>query len=139
MNLFKSLLGRKEPLRISDPVFGDLTREHDLWIQTLKQSGPGYMVIVDAPESGPSLTQQAFFKEVASTLPHMERDAIEFARLHAGEETDMSALSIYALEIGPDSEVDARKFVMELAGPDQVLIHRVSFEAGKPTHITHDD
>jgi hypothetical protein len=139
MSLFGKLFGKKEVPRICDPVFGQLTYERGTWSYVPKRPEAGFVVTVCAPESGPSSSQRVFFQHLGPALSALEDKARDFIRLHTKDEVDVSRLSIYALEVGTDAEIQADRFVMELSDADEIVIHRVSFESGKPTHYTYDD
>jgi hypothetical protein len=130
---------RKQVPRVSDPVFGDLTYEQGIWTTVATTPGDGFIVTIVGPPAGPSDTQRLFFQEVCRQLSELEQQATNFVRRHADDDCTMKKLSIYAIEISDDVESRMKRFVMELADREAIVIHRVTFASGKPVHYTYDD
>lgn len=57
----------------------------------------------------------------------------------AASDVDISSLSLYSIEIGPDEEIARGAFTVELTDVEQSPIHRVEFSDGKPSIYGCDD
>lgn len=129
----------KSPLRkLSDPVFGNLEHDGDLWVAIPFDPKNGFMVIVVADESGPSIRQQRFFERIIANLTQHEGEAKSFIGPQ-NNELDLNSLTIYALEIGTEEELEKGEFVLELSDKDAYEIHRIEFKELVPSQYGIDD
>lgn len=132
MNIFSRLFKKKPVVEIADPVFGNLSYENGVWIYSPKSATEGFMITVDAPESGPTESQRGLFKRIHSNLPELEQRARDYLRPHVDIGVDVSDLSIYSVEIGPETQDPNDNFVLEMSDEDAAIIHRIRF-SGKDT------
>ncbi len=139
MGFLGNLLKKKPLPRLSDPVFGPLVHDQGFWTFVPENPGDGFMILVEAPEAGPTAAQRAFFLDIRSRLADLEQRARDFLRSHAEKTIDPSRLSVYAVEIGGGEETKRQEFVLELSDNDAFVIHRVSFRAGEPVDHGTDD
>jgi hypothetical protein len=112
---------------VDDPVFGHITFEHGFWTYLPNPPTAGYMITVDAPESGPSRLQRDFCQELRANIAHFEQRARDFMCSRVEPEVDVSRLSVYSVEIGSDDETRRKRFVLEMSDEEAHIIHRVSF------------
>ncbi len=139
MNIFGSLFKKKPVLAADDPAFGRITFEQDIWTSIPTPAVNGFMIAVDAPESGPSQLQRDFFQKVRARLSEHEQRAREFMRSRVDAGVDVSRLSVYSVEVGSDAECQREGFVLEMSDADAVVIHRVSFAGIEPVDYRLDD
>lgn len=139
MSLFRKLFGKKDVLRLADPAFGELTYDRGGWTHIPESRAGGFMISVEAPETGPSDAQRLFLERLRQCLPSLVQSAKDFIALDTDDKIDVGCLVIYSLGIGTDAEIEAERFVIELTDNDEIEVHRVSFEAGKPTLYSCDD
>lgn len=85
MSIFGRLFKKKSVIAVDDPVFGYVTFEQAIWTFVPNPPTEGFMITVDAPETGPSQLQRDFFQMIRASLPECERVAREFmrSRVHA--------------------------------------------------------
>ena len=121
---------------LEDPVFGRIEFARGVWT-SMRTAKPPMLVIV-APESGPVESQRSFYRRIYASFDKLAADARRFVRASAPE-VDVSRLSPYAIDIGPESEVALGSFVIEFADEHQNEIHRVEFINGKPATYGCDD
>jgi hypothetical protein len=139
MGLFGSLFKKKPVVAIDDPVFGHITFDQGIWTFIPDPPNDGFMITVDAPDSGPSQVQRDFFQTVRAGLPEFEQRARDFMRSRIDEGLQVSTLSVYSVEVGRDDECQQRSFVLEMSDSDAIVIHRVSFSGSEPIEYTYDD
>src|SRR6185369_17398197 len=126
MSLFSRFF--KKPAKATDdPVFGHITYEYGLWVYIPKPEATGFMVSVDASESGPAQSQRDFYLTICANLPEFEGRARDFMRSHADPDIDVSQLSVYSIEIGSDEDCRRQDFVLEMCDKEAHLVHRISF------------
>ncbi len=124
---------------IADPVFGPITYELGGWTSRPDSPETGFMISIDAPESGPSTLQREFFDRIRNNLIVLERKAKDYLKLEAEPGLDIEALRIYSLVLGTNLEIQSDRFVIEFANSEEIVIHRVSFEAERPVAYSLDD
>ena len=129
MSIFGSLFKKKPVIAADDPVFGHITFEQAIWTFIPNPPTEGFMITVDAPESGPSQLQRDFFQKVRASLPDFEQRARDCMRSRADAGVEVSSLSVYSVEIGCDDESRQQRFVF----------HRVSFSGSEPVDYGYDD
>ena len=139
MSIFGSLLKKKPVFAADDPVFGRITFEQGIWTFIPNPPTEGFMITVNAPESGPTQMQRDFFEKVRASLPDLERRACGFMRSRVDAGVEVSRLSVYSVEIGRDDESRQQRFVLEMSDADAIVIHRVSFSDGEPVDYGYDD
>jgi hypothetical protein len=139
MSIFDRLFKRKTAISLDDPVFGRLTFEKGIWAFIPNTPTEGFMITVDAPETGPTPRQRGFFQDVRSRLSHFEQLARDFMRSRVDEGVDVPTLSTYSVEIGSAEETVNREFVLELSDLQALVIHRVSFRAEAAVDYGFDD
>ena len=139
MNIFGSLFKKKPVIAAEDPAFGRITLEQGVWTSIPAPPTNGFMITVDAPESGPSQLQRDFFQKVCATLSVFERRARAFMRSRVDAGVDVSRLSVYSVEVGSDAECQREIFVLEMSDADAIIIHRVSFTGAEPVSYGFDD
>jgi hypothetical protein len=139
MSIFGSLFKKKPVVEADDPVFGHLTYEQGIWTFIPKPPTGGFMITVDAPETGPTELQRGFFQRIRSRLSEFEQRARDFMRSRVDTGVDVSRLSVYSVEIGSDTESQRELFVLEMCDKDASIIHRVSFTGTEPVDYGFDD
>ena len=138
MSIFGSLFKKKPVNAADDPVFGHITFEQAIWTFIPNSPTEGFMITVDAPESGPSQLQRDFFQRVRASLPDFERRAREFMRSRVDAGIDVSRLSVYSVDIGGDDESRQERFVLEMCDAEAIVIHRVSFSGSEAIDYGYD-
>ena len=139
MSIFGSLFEKKPVIAADDPVFGHITFEQGIWTFIPNPPTEGFMITVDAPESGPSQLQRDFFQKIRASLADFERRARDFMRSRVDPGIEVSSLSVYSVEVGSDDESRQQRFVLEMSDADAIVIHRVSFSGGEPVDYGYDD
>jgi hypothetical protein len=139
MSIFGNLFKRKPALVVKDPAFGPLTHDQGIWTFTPKRPGPGFMITIAAPQTGPTPEQRDFFERVRPKLADLHLRARDFIRSRADEPVNLSRLSLYSVETGDEEETKRREFVLELSDEDAIVNHRVSFRADEPVDYGFDD
>lgn len=97
MSILGSLFKKKPVITADDPVFGHITFQQGIWTFIPNPPTDGFMVSVDAPESGPSQLQRDFFQKVRAILSNFERRARDFIRSRVEAGVDVSLLSVYSV------------------------------------------
>src|SRR4051794_23581240 len=115
MSIFDHLFGKKSAIALDDPVFGPITFDHCIWTFIPNPPTDGFMITIDAPETGPTTEQRAFFQEVRSQLTDYEQRARDYMRSRVDGGVDVSLLSTYSVDIGSAEETARRQFVLELS------------------------
>jgi hypothetical protein len=137
--MFGKLFEKRKVIEADDPVFGRLSYDQDIWSHVPKKPAEGFMITVDASESGPTQLQRDFFQKTRSSLSNFERLARNFMRSRVEQGIDVSRLSVYSVEIGNDDKCRRESFVLEMSDQKAIIIHRVSFSGGKPVDYGFDD
>ena len=138
MSLFDALFKKKPVVAADDPVFGHITCDQGIWTFIPNPPTEGFMITVDAPESGPSQLQRDLFQMVRASLSDFEQCARDFMRSRVDAGVEVSSLSLYAVEIGCDEESRQQRFVLEMCDAEAILIHRVSFSGIEPVDYGYD-
>jgi hypothetical protein len=138
MKFLRRMFRKQEARRCEDPVFGLITHSTGIWEHLPKRVADDFMITIEAPESGPSDLQRECFQKLRPEISNLERQARRFITTEAAEDVDADTLSVYSVELGTDAVCMNDCFVMELADTDQIVIHRVSFQSGRPTRYTYD-
>ena len=139
MSIFGSLFKKKPAVAADDPVFGHIAFEQGIWTFIPNPPTEGFMITVDAPESGPSQLQRDFFQKIRTSLADFEQRAREFMRSRVDAGVEVSSLSVYSVEIGSDDESRQQRFVLEMCDAEAIVIHRVSFSGSEPEDYGYDD
>jgi hypothetical protein len=139
MGFFDILFKKKSAVEVQDPVFGAISLTNGIWGYVPKTSDVGFLVTVDAPETGPTDRQRDLFQRIRSSLSDFEHRARDFIRPRVDESVDATRLSVYSVEIGNDDETARQQFVLELSDEDADVIHRVIFRAGEPVDYGFDN
>jgi hypothetical protein len=139
MNLFEKWLNKRPAVEADDAVFGHITYEHGIWTFVPKSPAEGFMIMVDAPESGPSEAQRGVFLKIRVSLSDFERRARDYLQSRVDPGIDVSRLSVYSVEIGNDDESLRESFVLEMTDEDASIIHRVTFAGCEPVGYEFDD
>jgi hypothetical protein len=127
------------PMEIHDPIFGRLTYENGLWAFIPKEVVDGFMISIDAPETGPSAAQRDYFLDISSRLSKFEQLGRDFIDSHSEFTGDVACLSTYSIEVGTDLDCQRQRFVLEMSDNDAAVIHRVTFFDGEPLEYWLDD
>ena len=133
---------KKQLVELDDPVFGHLAFEPmhgiDMWCHL--PSGVGdHMVLVVAPLTGPTQAQRDFYTSLRDELPSRESECKMIIAAQESPPPNLADMTIYSVEIGPEEELDAQQFVIELSDSDANEIHRVEFRNGRPETYGIDD
>lgn len=139
MSILDRLFKKKSVIELNDPVFGRITFDQGIWTFIPSPPTEGFMITIDAPETGPTAEQRVFFQELRSQLTDHEQRARDYMRSRVDDGVDVSRLSIYSVEIGSPEETVRREFVLELSDSEAIMIHRVSFRAREPVDYGFDD
>src|SRR5262245_45757597 len=137
MSIF-SLFKKKPVIAADDPVFGHIALEHGIWTFIPNPPTEGFMITVDAPESGPSQLQRDFFQKVRASLTEFEQRARDFMRSRVESGVEVSRLSVYSVEIGSEEETRQQRFVLEMSDEEAIVIHRVSFSGSEAVDYGYD-
>jgi hypothetical protein len=128
MSFLSHIFKKKAELVLHDSVFGDIKYNNGTWCHIPELLVGGYMISIDAPESGPDNLQKRLFQKIVKDLPDYEKKAKDYINETEVEELDVNLLSIYSIEIGNVIEVQRELFVLELSDSDAHTIHRVTFQ-----------
>lgn len=139
MSIFRSLFKKKKLIASDDAVFGHITFERGIWTFIPNPPADGFMITVDAPESGPSQLQRDFFQKVRARLSDFEQSARDYMQSRVDAGVDVSRLSVCSIEIASDAESQRESFVLEMCDVDAFIIHRVSFIGTEPVDYGFDD
>jgi hypothetical protein len=138
MSVF-TLFRKKAIIRADDPAFGHITFERGIWAFIPSPQTEGFMITVDAPESGPSQLQRDFFQNIRARLSEFEQHARDFMRSRVDTGVEVSRLSVYSVAVGNEEETRQRRFVLEMSDPDAHVIHRVTFSGNDAVDYGYDD
>lgn len=97
------------------------------------------MIGVDAPETGPTEQQRAFFSKVRAELPTYERRARDYMASRVEQSVVVSRLSTYSVQLDDDEATQREEFTLELSDEDAFIVHRVSFRGEQPIDYGFDD
>jgi hypothetical protein len=139
MSLLDHLFKKNPVLEMSDPVFGRITFDQSIWAFTPHPPTEGFMITIDAPETGPVQEQRKLFQHVRSHLGEFEQCAKEYMRSRVDDGVEVPALTTYSVEIGSAADTARREFVLELSDSDAIIIHRVTFCGTEPVDYGFDD
>ena len=139
MSFFRRLFKKKSVIAADDPVFGHIAFEQGIWKFIPNSPTEGFMITVDAPESGPSQLQRDFFQTIRSGVSEFEQRARDFMWSQVDAGVDVSRLSVYSVEVGSDAECQRESFVLEMCDENATIIHRVSFSDFEPVAYGFDD
>lgn len=126
-------------MKLDDPVFGRIAFDQGIWTFIPSLLTVGFMVTIDAPETGPTTEQRALFQEIRSILMRFEERARDYMRPRVEMGLDVSRLSTYSIGIGNVEETAHQEFVLELSDSEAIVIHRVAFRTGEPVDYGFDD
>lgn len=133
-NLFK----RKPVITADDPVFGHITFEQGIWTYIPNPPTQGFMITVDAPESGPSQSQRDLIQKIRSGLSDFEQCARDYIGSRVDPGVEVSHLSVYSVAVGSEEETRQQEFVFEMSDEEAVVIHRVTFSGSKAIDYGYD-
>ena len=133
-----ALFRRSQIHPLNDPTLHAIQFERGFWA-SLPNARDGWSVIIEAPPSGPSDEQRAFFRLLKEQLQEIREKATAFIKEQTGAPQSVNTLQVYAIEIGNDEDCSAERFAMELADANAETIHRVRFEGGEPKEYSCDD
>jgi len=139
MSLFSRLFKEKPAIELHDSVFGHITFERGIWAYLPNPPTEGFMITIDAPESGPAEEQRVLFQQIRERLAEFEQRARDVMQSRVDEEIDVGQLATYSVEIGASDETARRGFVLELSDPDAIVIHRVTFRGDEAVYDGFDD
>jgi hypothetical protein len=137
-----SIFRRKRVAQITDPVFGALEFDPahgiDMWCH-LPSDESDHMVLVVAPSTGPAQGQRQFYASLRNRMRSLESECKSFIATQPSPPPNLSDITVYSVEIGPEEELSARQFVIELSDEDADQVHRVEFRNGRPDTYAMDD
>lgn len=137
-NLFKT----KPKPTLDDPVFGHINLDSghgiDMW-SYIPPDAVTPMICIEAPACGPSNAQRQFYTELRNELSSREAECKTFIAQCESNPANLADMTIYAINIGPDEEIAAGQFEIELSDEDAFEIHRVVFRKMKPIGYEGDD
>jgi hypothetical protein len=139
MSILDRLFKKKPTIESDDLVFGRITFDQGIWTFIPNPPVAGFMITIDAPETGPTPEQRAFFQHIRSRLGEFELRARDFMRSRVDAGVDVSRLATYSVEIGSAEDTGRREFVLELSDSDAIVIHRVTFRADEAVEYGFDD
>ena len=139
MSIIGRLFKRRQVLELADPVFGQIAFDQGIWTFVPKSPADGFMITVDAPETGPTAEQRAIFGQFRARVGEFEQRARDYMRPRVDDAVDVSRLSTYSVEIGSGQDTPPQGFVLELSDADGIVIHRVAFRAGEAVDYGCDD
>lgn len=141
MRIFGNLFKKAEKPTLDDPVFGHIDFESKngvgLWCHI--PSASDHMVVINAPVTGPTQAQRDFYATLRKNLPTLETACKAFIGKQDSAPANLSQMTVYAVDVGPENEIVTGQFVFELSDKDAKEIHRVGFRNGKPEVYGVDD
>lgn len=130
---------RRKPKKTrDDPVFGRIEFEDGIW-SSVPAEPLDFLMAIDAPETGPTESQRAFYLALRRELPCRVAECKAFISTHADAPSNLSGMTVYSVEIGSDEALERGQFVMELSDDQANEIHRVEFKNRKPKTYAVDD
>lgn len=139
MGWFTKLFQKKPVVELRDPAFGLITFARGIWTFLPTKGEDGFMIGVDAPETGPTERQRVFFCQVLSELAEYERHARDYMASRVQSSVIVSQLSTYSVQIEDDDATLRGEFTLEMSDDDALIVHRVSFRNGQPIDYGFDD
>lgn len=140
--MFGGLFKKTAKPILVDAVFGriEFSPSHgiDMWCHIPAETSD-HMIIVDAPLSGPSQAQRAFYSGLQAHLAQREAECKAFISKHPNPPENLSTMTIYSIEVGLENEIASGQFVIELSDAEADIIHRVEFRNGQPETYVSDD
>jgi hypothetical protein len=142
MSLFRQLFKKVSKRTLQDPAFGsiefDPSHGMDMWCHIPTESGD-HMIVIDAPITGPTQIQQDFYSSLKANLPMRLLESKTFIATQDEVPANLSEMTIYSVAIGPESDLSAGRFTIEISDSEANQIHRVEFNSGKPELYGIDD
>lgn len=139
MSLLSKLFKKSPTIELRDPTFGHISYDRGIWTFLPMKPEDGFMIGVDAPESGPTEQQRMFFSQVRAEWKEYERRARDYMTPLVEINVVVSRLSTYSVQISDDDATQREEFVLELSDEDAFIVHRVAFRAGQPVDYGFDD
>ena len=139
MSILGRLLKKKPAIELDDPEFGHITFNQGIWTFIPNPPIEGFMIAIDAPETGPTQEQRTLFQQVRSRLADFEQHAKDYMRSRADHGVDVARLATYSVEIGSADDTARREFVLEMSDLDAIIIHRVTFRGDEAVDYGFDD
>lgn len=139
MGWFNRLFKKKPQVELQDPVFGLIRYDRGIWTFLPTKPEDGFMIGVDAPNTGPSEQQRAFFSQLSLKLSDYECRARDYMASRVEPSLAVSKLSTYSVQIEADAATQRGEFTLEMSDDDAFIVHRVSFRAGQPIDYGFDD
>lgn len=136
---FFSFLFSKKKKILKDSVFGVIEFDGFVWTHIPKNTEKSFMIIINAPSTGPTQAQRDFYISLKNDLNSLEEECKTFIFSQEEPPLHLQVMTIYSIEIGEESEVENGQFVIELSDKDANEIHRVKFMNGKPSYYEVDD
>lgn len=142
MGIIPYLSKKKDRRKLLDPIFGEIEFEDDYkinqWVYTSKVTG-GHMVIIDAPETGPSNKQREFYQSFKEKQDGYLSICVNYMMLSGFPINRRLEMSIYSVIIGVDKDVANGMFHVEISDEEAHEIHRIIFEDNEPVGYEVDD
>lgn len=138
VSIFRKLFTRNALTVIDDPVFGRITFESGLWSFIPQSEGDGHMVVIDAPETGPSPQQRDFYLKISRDLAGWENKARDYMQQRFPSNATVRTLATYAVIVGSEDETRSGTFTLELSDDEASEIHRVTFGGESPVSYEMD-
>jgi hypothetical protein len=129
---------RHPPKNLDDPVFGSIEFRDGLW-SSVPTRDLHHMIGIVASETGPTRHQREFYIALRNDLAVREAECKAFIARQTGRPSNLSEMSVYAVEIGTETDLIAGQFVIELSDREANEIHRVEFKHGRPESYGVDD
>lgn len=139
MSIFANLLKKKKQIVLSDPVFGEISFNKDMWTYIPPPNVDEPMIIIEAPEEGPSEEQRKYYINLKQRTSSIVSEAINFIKKEHISNLDLNKLGLYSIIIGSLTEIEKNMFVIELSDDKAEDIHRVEFENNQPIRYVVDD
>jgi hypothetical protein len=139
MSILDRLFKMKPSIELDDPVFRHITLDRGIWTFIPNPPTEGFMITVDAPDTGPTPEQRELFQQIRSQLGEFEQRARDYMRTRVDDGIDVSKLSTYSVAIGSVEDTGRREFVLELSDSDAIIIHCVAFRADEAVDYGFDD
>lgn len=139
MGFLSNWFKRERIVTLHDPVFGYITWEHGIWTFLPEKLTEGFMIEIDAPQTGPTELQRSFFTRLRPALPEYEKRARDYIATKAEPGVIPSELTLYAVQIQNDDETRQEAFLLELADAEASVVHWVAFRSGQPEEYGVED
>lgn len=128
MGLFTGIFNKNKKFFLIDPVFGKIEFNGILWSHMPLNAGEDLMIVIDAPETGPSDIQSKFYMELKLRIYFLIDEARNFIKNQQKADFDTTQLNLYSIEINNHAETVSNNFVIELSDSMANEIHRVEFK-----------